>query len=244
MRTVGLFFLFVVLALLLPAACFSQSPASVPTPRNDSMVSVQELAMSHKAARAFEKGTNLLLKGEFEASLPYFQIVIEEVPTSYRAYHNLAVALFRLGRMDAAEQNYQKSIDLTKGGFAPSLFGFAMVLYTRAEYREAEAIVQRGLLVAPGSGVGEYCLGLVQYSLGRLTDAERSAEEAARLNPGIADDYVLLARIHEKEHNPSAVLSDIQSYLKLDPKGILHGDALELLHRAEQDTSRAAASFR
>jgi tetratricopeptide (TPR) repeat protein len=214
-----------------------------PTPRNDSVVFVQELAMPNKAARAFEKGTRLLLKGESEASLPYFRTVIEQVPSSYRPYHNLGLALYRLGQLDAAAQNFQKSVDLTNGGFSPSLFGLSMVLYQRSDFHQAESLIRRGLLVAPASGVGYYCIGLVQFSLGRISDAERSAMEALKLDPDEADAHVLLARIHERQHNPSAVLTDAQAYLKLDPNGALHADALDLLHRAQQDISRVSASL-
>ena len=199
--------------------------------------------MPQKAARAFEKGTRLLLKGDYEASVPYFRDVIEQAPYSYRAYHNLALAFSRLGQLDAAAQEFQKSIDLTNGGFAPSLFGFAMILYQRAEYREAETMIRRGLLDAPGSGIGNYCLGLVQFSLGRVSDAERSAQEALKLNPGNADPHLLLARIHERQHKPSVVLTDVQSYLKLDPNGALHAEALDILHSAQVDLSRVAVSF-
>jgi len=243
MRVAGFFLFFGVMALLTPAVCFAQTPANSSGPRGDYTISVQELAMPHKAARAFEKGTRLLLKGDAKASVPYFRTAIELAPSSYRAYHNLALALSRLGQLDAAEQQFQKSIDLTGGGFAPSLFGLSMVLYHRADFRGAETLIRRGLFVAPGSGVGEYCLGLVQYSLGDISSAERSAVEALNRNPGDADPHVLLGRIHEQQHNPSAVVSDVQAYLKLEPKGALHADALELLRRAQQDLSRVSASL-
>jgi tetratricopeptide (TPR) repeat protein len=217
--------------------------ASPPTPRDDSVVSVQELAMSNKAAHAFEKGTRLLLKGDVEASLPYFRAVIEQVPSSYRPYHNLGLALYRLGQFDAAALDFQKSIDLTNGGFAPSLFGLSMIFYRRSDFLQAESLIQRGLLVAPASGVGKYCLGLVQFSLGRTTDAEHSAREALELDPSEVDAHVLLAKIHERQHNPTAVLSDTQTYLKLDPNGALHADALNLRHRAQQNLSRLSASL-
>ena len=220
-----------------------RKPVDIPNPRNDSVVSVKELAMPRKAVQAFEKGTQLLLKGELEASLPFFRKSIEKAPDVYRSYHNLALALYRLGQLDAAAANFQKSIDLTNGGFAPSIFGLAMILYQRSDFLHAESLIRNGLLVAPGSPIGNYCLGLVQFSLGRISDAQRSALDAIRLDPHQTDAHILLARIHERQHNPSAVLTDAQTYLKLDPHGPLQADALALLQHAQQDLSRLSASL-
>jgi Flp pilus assembly protein TadD len=235
------------LTTTLPAAAplvfHLRKSAITPTPRNDSVVSVQELAMPRKAAQAFTKGTQLLLKGDLEASLPYFREVIEQAPDTYRPYHNLGLALFRLGQFDAAAENFQKSIDLTNGGFAPSIFGLSMILYQRADYGHAEFLIQRGLLVTPYSAIGKYCLGLVQFSLGRIAESEHSALEAIKLDPHQADAYILLARIHELQHNPSAVLAEAQTYLKLAPNGPLQADALDLLHQAQHDLSRLSASL-
>jgi hypothetical protein len=38
------------------------------------------------------------------------------------------------------------------------------------------------------------------------------------------------------------MLTDAQAYLKLDPNGALHAEALDLLHRAQQDYSRTSAT--
>jgi Tfp pilus assembly protein PilF len=96
--------------------------------------------------------------------------------------------------------------------------------------------------MAPASAVGNYCLGLVQFSLGHIPDAERSAMEALKLDPDEAEAHLLLAHIHELQHNPFAMLTDAQAYLKLDPNGALHAEALDLLHRAQQDYSRTSAT--
>ncbi|MGB7846761.1 MAG: tetratricopeptide repeat protein [Candidatus Acidiferrum sp.] len=214
-----------------------------PTPRDNSVVSVQDLAMPGKTKRAFEKGTDLLVKGEAEASVPYFRNVIEEVPSSYRAHHNLALALYQLGQLDAAAEEFQKSVDLTSGGFGPSFFGLSMILYQRSDFRHAESVIERGLLAAPYSSVGKYCLALAQYSLGRFSDAERTAMDVVKLDSEEADVHVLLARIHELHHDPHAVVAEVQAYFKRDPHGALQADALNLLHRAQQDISRVSASF-
>lgn len=243
MKSLRSFFLFAGIVLLSAVASFSQSPRNPSPTRSNAVVSVQELAMSRKATHAFEKGTTLLLKGDVQGSVPYFRTVIEEAPSSYRAYHNLGLALYRLGQLDDAVQYFQQSIDLTNGNFAPSMFALSMILYQHHEFPQAESLIRRGLYLEPASSVGKYCLGLIQYSLGRFDDAQRSASEALALNSRETDAYVLLARTHERQHNPSAVVADVQNYLRLDPHGALQPQALDLLHRAQQDLSPQPASL-
>jgi len=190
--------------------------------------------MSRKAERSFEKGTQLLAKGDARGSLAYFLKAVDQAPFSYRPYHNLAFAYYSLGQYDAAGENFQKSINLTGGRFAPSMFGLAAVLYRQSDFRGAERLVREGLLLQPNSATGKYCLGLVQYSMGRIAEAERSAQEALALDPDETEAYVLLGWVHDVAHNPAAELKDAQTYLKLAPNGAQKANALEQVRRAQQ----------
>jgi Flp pilus assembly protein TadD len=190
--------------------------------------------MSQKAGRAFDKGTKLLLKGDAQGSLAYLLKAVDQAPFSYRPYHNLGLAYYKLREFDAAGENFQKSINLTGGKFAPSMFGLAMVLYCQADFPGAERLVREGLLLQPGSATGKYALGLVQFSRGRIAEAERSAQEALALDPDETEAYVLLGWVHEVAHNPAAELKDAQTYLKRSPNGTLREDALEQVRRAQQ----------
>jgi tetratricopeptide (TPR) repeat protein len=245
MKPLSFFLLFSVAALLSPAPTSAQSPSAhrSSTSPSDAVVSVQELAIPAKAVCAFEKGTSLLLRGDAEASLPYFATVIELAPSSYRAHHNLGLAHYHLGQLDAAAQDFQSSIDLTSGSFAPSLFGLSMIFCQRSQFPDAESLIRKGLFLNPGSAIGKYCLGLVQYSLGQIPQALQSALDARARDPDLADVHVLLARIHERQHNPSAVVADVQAYLKLDPRGSLQDEARKLLARAQQSLSPLSASL-
>jgi tetratricopeptide (TPR) repeat protein len=242
MKFPALFF-FALYALLSPAACSSQSSSPQQTTRSNAVVPVYDLPLPRKAAHAFEKGVALLLKGDAQASLPYFQAAADLAPFSYRPYHNMGLAHYRLGQYDAAAADFQKSIDLTNGNFAPSMFALSMILYQRSQFAQAETLIRNALLLAPASGVGKYCLGLVQYALGRLPEADLSAHEALALDPTEADAHVLLARIHTRQHNPSAALAEAQAYLKLEPHGPLQPYALSLLQRAQQDLAPQSASL-
>jgi tetratricopeptide (TPR) repeat protein len=198
--------------------------------------------MSAKAHREYEKGTRLLADGNAQASIEHFLRVVEERPRYYGPYHNLAMAYFYLGQYDVAAQNFQKSIDLTGVGYAPSLYGLAMVLYRKEQFAQAETLALRAFVLQPSAG-GKICLGAVQLALGRVPDAERSAHDATQLNPALADAYFLLATIHDRQHNPSAVVADIQRYLKLAPHRSLRPDAQALLERAQQALSSESASL-
>jgi tetratricopeptide (TPR) repeat protein len=237
--------------LLAPAVLLAVNAVLVPSlslaqtqPSGTATISVSELSMPQKAVNALNKGTALLMKGDAKGSLPYFKAVIELAPAaSFRVYHNLALAYYRLDQLDAAEANFQKAIDISKGSFAPSLFAMSMVLYRRGDLHHAESIAENGLLLTPGSGVGKYCLGLIQYSLGRLNDAERNARSALQLDAAETDAYVLLGHIHERLQNPSAVIADVQSYLKLSASRDLQSDAEDLLRRARQNPAPLAAAL-
>ena len=175
------FFPFLVTAFSASPTC-AQFSSTAPSAES-AVVSVQQLSMPRKAAHAFEKGSKLLVSGDPQSSLPYLQNAAELAPNNYAPYHNLAIAEYELGHMDEAGEYFQKAIDASKSSYAPSLFGLSMILYRRGDYAQSEALIRQGLLLAPNSAAGKYCLGLVQYSAGRTADAQRSALDAIRLNP-------------------------------------------------------------
>jgi tetratricopeptide (TPR) repeat protein len=229
----------VVLALASPVLCLAQ-----PTPRNDSVVSLQELKMSGKAESAFAKGTKLLQKGDVAESIRYFQRALAKDPGYYRAYHNLGLAYQQLGQVIDAEHAFQKAIDLTSGGYAPSLFGLAAILCEEKEFQQAERLIQNGLAIEPESALGKYFLGLVQFALDRPAEAERSAHDALRSDSHQAEAYILLAKIHGRDHNPYAVAADVAAYRKLEPNGPLESEASELLDSAQRELPQASLADR
>ena len=102
-----------ILVSALPAVCTAQQQNEPPaTPRNDAVVSVQELQMAGKADSLFAKGVQRLLKGDAQGSLGYFQQTLAKDPGYYRAYHDLGLAHYQLGETMRAEEDFQKSIDL------------------------------------------------------------------------------------------------------------------------------------
>lgn len=209
------------------------------TPMNDSLVSVQELRNSGKGQKEFDRGTRLLLKGDAAGSIVFFEHAIAKDPTYYRAYYDLGLARFRLGQTAEAEQAFQKSIDLTGGGYAPADFLMGVILCQKQEFRQAETVMQRGLEVDPGSALGKIFLGWAQFALNRPVEAERSAHQALFRKADLPEAYFLLAHIHRRQHNPPAVVADLEAYFKLDPQGPESDEARSLLVTAQREMGQS-----
>ncbi len=214
------------------------------TPVSDSTVSVDELRMNGKADALFGKGTRLLQKGDAPGSVAYFQAALAKDSSYYRAHHNLGLAYYQLGRLEEAEGELQKAVDLTNGGYAPADFALAIVLCEKHDPSDAQRLVETGLSMQPDSALGKYFLGLVQFQLNRLAEAEQSAWDALRRNANQADAHILLARIHERAHNPYAVLTDVEAYLAAEPSGPLRGEANDLLRRAQRQIQEQTVAHR
>jgi tetratricopeptide (TPR) repeat protein len=240
---------FVMIFLISPAACLAQSQFAermkeTAAPKNEDIVSVQELRMSDKGRKAFAKGAELLEKGDAAASLAYFDQAIAEFPGFYKAYYDLGIAHFRLSHTVEAEQAFQKSIDLTGGGYAPPQFGMGMVLCETQELEMAETVIQRGLDLEPGSATGKYFLGLAQFGLNHLVDAERSVRQALLRKANFPQAYFLLARIHQRQNDSPAVVEDLQAYLKLEGHSRDSKQARALLEQTRQTIKQQASSAR
>ncbi len=233
---------FLATILISPATLFSSSVCqgqTDPRPtRSNYVVSVQELKMASKGRAAFDKGSQMLAKGEVAQSIPYLQQAIAQYPEHYMAYYDLGVAHFRLAHQAEAAQAFQKAIDLTSGKFALPQFGLGAILCQRAEFLQAETLLQRALDLEPGSEVGKYYLGWAQFGLDRLIEAQRTAEQALLRNATLSQFYFLLARIHIRQHNLPAALKDLESYLKLDAQ---RQDVKNLAERIPRDIEQDAS---
>ena len=230
-------------SMFLSSVCLGQSEPtekmqSMVAPRNDYVISVQELRMSGKAKKAFEEGARLLQKGDTAKSLPYFDQAIAAFPEHYKAYYDLGIAQYRLGHIVDAEQALQKSIDLTGGAYAPPEFAMGMVLCQEQQLQKAEVVIQRGLDVDPGSATGKYFLGWAQFGLNHLIEAERSVQQALVRKANFAEAYFLLARIHQRQHNKPAMTKDLEAYLKLDHSSAGTQQAKALLDSAHPDAKQ------
>jgi tetratricopeptide (TPR) repeat protein len=176
----------------------------------------------------------LLAAKESEASIAQFRRAIQIYPDFYEAYYKIGLANVNLQRYSEARSAFESSIELSKGRYAPSQFGLGIVLSAQQDFAGAEEAVRAGLDTYPADAAGNFTLGWVQFCAGHLPDAEKSARQAILSNASLADAYLLLAQVQLRQSNLTAVVSDVDAYLRLDPEGAHNVQARAVRAEAEQ----------
>ena len=182
-------------------------------------VSVRELKIPDKARGEYQKGMECLAKNDSAGSVNHFTKAIKAFPEYYEALSQLGIAEIHLGGKTEARKAFQAAIDLSKGKYAPAQFGFGYLLYLEGKADEAEGILRRGLEVDGNAPDGHVILGMALLRLDRLDEAERSAREALLRRPGYAEAYLVLADVYARRRNYREQLQDLETYLRLDPRG-------------------------
>src|SRR5712691_426690 len=181
-------------------------------------VSVRELSIPPKARKAFQKGIERWAKKDPAGTLAHFQRAVAELPSYYEAYYQMGLVYMRLGRAAEAEQAFQKAIDLSQSRYPLALFGLASLLSENDRFSEAEPLARRGLELEGNSWYGQFELARALMGLHQVDAAEKSAHEARTLKRDFAPLHLVLANIHIRKGNYPALLQDLDTYLKLEPK--------------------------
>jgi tetratricopeptide (TPR) repeat protein len=187
--------------------------------QNNYTVSVRDLKIAGKARDEYQKGMECLAKNDFGASVDHFTKAIKAFPEFYEALSQLGMAEVHLGSTEEARKAFQAAIDFSKGRYAPAQFGFGYLLCLEGKAAEAEAILRRGLEVDGSAPDGHVILGAALLALNRLDEAEKSAGEALLRKPGFAEAYLVLADVYARRRNYQEQLQDLETYLRLEPRG-------------------------
>jgi Flp pilus assembly protein TadD len=190
-----------------------------PVRPNKYTVSVRDLKIPDKAREEYQKGMERLAKEDSAGSVNHFTKAIKAFPEYYEALSQLGIAEVHLGGREEARKAFQAAIELSKGRHAAAQFGMGYLLYLEGKADEAEAILRRGLELDGNAPDGHVILGMALLRLDRLDEAERSAREALLRKPGFAQAYLVLADVYARRRNYHEQLQDLETYLRLEPRG-------------------------
>ncbi|HMH80728.1 MAG TPA: tetratricopeptide repeat protein [Candidatus Acidoferrum sp.] len=205
-------------------------------PHSDGMtVSVRELAIPDGARELLDSGKRKLYSEKNgEAALRDFQSAIKTSPNFYEAYYLAGMAYLSLQNSGEAEKHFRKSVDLSQKKYADANIALGSLLLQRGEDRSGEDLLRQGLASNPHSWPGQFALGELELTRGHVQPALAAAQQAAELAPAQPVVYRLLAIIHLRQKNYSALLTDLDAYLQLDPDSPAGLRAKELRAQAEK----------
>ena len=192
------------------------------TPVNNgpSTVSLRELSIPRKAHDDMEKGMALLYgKSDYQGSLKPFEKATQEYPDYYEAYAQIGIAYMKLADAGNSEKAFRKSIEVSQERYPDAYIGLAELFLRGGRFADAESLSRKAAEIDSHSWQGHSQLARILLGLHRPSEAETSALAAVALRPDDADLYLVLANVHDQLRNESALLEDLNHYLKLAPTG-------------------------
>lgn len=169
----------------------------------------------------FMAGRQLLMRGKFEASLPYFYKAVELNPSSGRTYQGLAAALARTGSYALAVNYYEKAIAIAEKDHSispePLLNASYLLLLSNQKEPSERALdhARQALRLDPQSPEGHYLCGKALLNLGRHPEARDELAVAAELNPQDARAFFLLAQVHHRLGDPARARAARKTFARL-----------------------------
>ena len=205
-----------------------RSAASQQAP-SGSTVSAHELSMPKKARDLMYSGKQKIYYGKnLDGGLKDFQNAVALAPDYYEAYYQIGMTYLELAKRDDAENNFRKSMELSKNTYGEPMIGMGTMLLDKSDNAGGEKMIRHGLELSPNFWLGYYELGRACLAENRLEDAKKAGEQARSLLPNAAIVYRLLANIHMREKDYPALLDDIDAYLKIDPNSPASAHAREM----------------
>jgi tetratricopeptide (TPR) repeat protein len=205
-------------------------------------ISAHELAMPAAARESLSAGKHELYEIKNpQAALHHFQSAITQAADFYEAFYFAAMADLALQNSAEAESYLRKSVQLSRKKFPDASIALGSLLLQRGQQAEGEEFLRTGLAANPNSWPGQFALGELELSRAHVETALNAAVRAASLAPGQSVVYRLLAVIHLRQKDYPALLSDLDSYIQLDPASPAGQRAKELRTQTQALLANSAA---
>jgi Flp pilus assembly protein TadD len=169
-------------------------------------------------------GEQLLRRGKYEASLPYFYKAVELNPKNSGAYRALGSALARTGSYGLAENYYKRAIDLIEKEGAQTVepyldLSYLLLLGNQKEpAARALEYARRAIALNTQSADAHYMCGKALLRLERYSEACGELLASSRLNPEDARPHFLLAQAYERLGDTQQARAARETFARLTKK--------------------------
>ena len=129
------------------------------------------------------------------------------------------------------EWNADPKLARARAAEAPALLGACRVAFTEQRMKDAESACTAARDANPNSAEANGYLARALFNRNRRRESLAAAERAIKLNPKLADAYVVIGGIHQDAGEMADAKRAYQRYLEIDPHGQFAGDLRAIVDR-------------
>jgi Tfp pilus assembly protein PilF len=144
---------------------------------------------------------------------------VEKAPGSYIAHHNLGVAYFRAGQIDASIEEYKKALAIKPTGLGPRL-SLGISYAEKNLLEQAEVEFKELLNLSPWYVEAYYNLGLIYTRQGLWDKAIEAYRKALELKPNYVEAHNNLGSIYYQKGFVDEAIEEFNQALKLNPEHV------------------------
>ena len=191
----------------------------------------------------FEAAKQKHVAGQLEEAMQLYRQVIEEDPSSFRAYNNVGNVLEELGLLEEAIESYMKAAQLTDEHDIVH-YNLARALHRQGQLIEAVNAYLSALNIEPGSVETRYNLGCALYDQNRYESAANAFRRAVEIDPGLTAAYSMLGNALLDLEDIEGARDAYQQALDTDPRSPAAHFNTAKIHELQGNFDLAAAGYR
>lgn len=212
-------------SLALFGALVALTPSIVSTPAH---AKLSNKRLSGKINHEVVIADELMMKGKFSQAADIYHDAINKDSKNIQAMNGYGMALGRQFKLDAAQEQFQKTLAADPQNSQAHL-GLAMVALNRLQsssntirknrestLNEAESQCRQALELDSGSPEAHYWLGQTLREKGMLSDAENSFREAIKADPKFSEAYSGLGTVKLAQNSPVEAISNFQQAISIN----------------------------
>ena len=180
-----------------------------------------------------------------EGALDAAEKALEVAPDSYRAHRLKALAEFKLGRINDAEQTYARAVELNPTD-AEALAGLATAQADKGDTHRAEETLKKGIERLPRAALLYQAYGtMLLWGEGSNNAVAESRaiklfQTASALNKSLPEPHYQLGKLALREDRIRDALQELEAAVKLDPNSSKNHYGLAQVYRKLGRTTDAA----
>jgi Tfp pilus assembly protein PilF len=140
----------------------------------------------------FSRAVELHRAGQLEAAAREYQGILKKNPDVPEVHNNLGLLYQATNQFDLAENAYKLAVELSPH-YETAINNYATLLYQRNRYPEALDQWSKLLTINPLNSQVHFHIGLCNYRLGNIQEAQQQMQIVLKLTPGHAGAMNLLS---------------------------------------------------